>query len=390
MNLYSIATQSLFYLALVTALLWLAFAIVMFLGNRRIRFLKDVQPLASSDVPKVSVIIPACNEERNIEEALQSILHQDYANLEILVINDRSIDSTGERLNRLALSYPQLRVFHLTELPLGWLGKNHALHYGAQQASGEILLFTDADIVMQPSVIRRAVHYLLAENLDHLTISMEIRMPGVLLGMFTLAFGIFFSMYSRYWRAGQPRSRAHVGIGGFNMVGAKVYRKIGGHSKIAMRPDDDMKLGKLIKQSGFRQEFLFGLEMMQVEWYASLAEAVRGLEKNSFAGIDYSVLKLTGSTLLLFALNVLPFLVIPFTHGATQIINIATSIFILLFCAYGAAFHNLKRWYAIGFPLVTLIFIFIMWRSALLALRNDGINWRGTHYALAALKANRF
>src|SRR5262249_16384489 len=150
-----------------TALLWLAFAIAMFTGNRRIGYLKDVQPLVSSEVPRVTVIIPACNEERNIEEALQSILHQAYTNLEIIVINDRSLDSTGERLNRLALSYPQLRVFHITELPSGWLGKNHALHYGAQQASGELLLFTDADIVMQPSVISRAVHYFLAENLDH-------------------------------------------------------------------------------------------------------------------------------------------------------------------------------------------------------------------------------
>src|SRR5262249_23526767 len=172
-------------------------------------------------------------------------------------------------------------------------------------------------------------------------------------------------------------------------VRAEVYKKIGGHSKIAMRPDDDMKLGKLIKQAGFRQQFLFGLEMMQVEWYASLREAVHGLEKNSFAGIDYSIAKLIGSSLLLFALNVLPFLAIFFTHGATEIINTATSIFILLFCAYGAAFHNLNRWYAIGFPLITLLFIYIMWRSALIALRNHGINWRGTHYPLAALKANR-
>ncbi len=389
MTLHWLAVQFLFYLALATALLWLGLAIAMIIGNRRLHFLKEMPPLAGAEMPVVSIIIPACNEERNLAEALQSVLHQDYPRLEIIVINDRSTDATGDILNRLALTYPQLRVHHINELPAAWLGKNHALQVGAAQASGDLLLFTDADIVMQPSVISRAVHYLQTEKLDHLTISMEIRMRGALLGMFTLAFGVFFSMYSRYWRARKPRSRAHVGIGGFNMVRAAVYRSIGGHTKIAMRPDDDMKLGKLIKAAGYRQQFMFGVGMMHVEWYASLSEALRGLEKNSFAGVDYSVLKLIGSTVALFALNVMPFVAVFFTHGATQIVNAAISLFILLFCAYGAGFHNIKRWYAVGFPLVTLLFIFILWRSALIALRNGGINWRGTHYSLAELKANR-
>src|ERR1041384_5533480 len=105
-------STTLFVLALLVLLFWVAFALVVYFGNRRICYLKDIEPLASSPAPKVSVIIPACNEERNIAEALHSVLRQDYANLEIIVINDRSIDATGDILNRLAVSNPPLRVFH--------------------------------------------------------------------------------------------------------------------------------------------------------------------------------------------------------------------------------------------------------------------------------------
>jgi hypothetical protein len=218
---------------------------------------------------------------------------------------------------------------------------------------------------------------------------MELRMPGALLGMFSLAFGVFFSMYSRYWQARNPRSRAHIGIGGFNMVRTEVYYAIGGHTKIAMRPDDDMKLGKLIKQSGYRQEFMYGVEMMWVEWYATPGEMIRGLEKNSFAGIDYSIFRLIGSTLTLFIFTLLPFAAIFFTQGFTRILYAATVILILSCCAYGAGLHRIKRRYAFGFPFASLLFIYIMWRSSLIALRNNGINWRGTHYSLDELRGNR-
>jgi hypothetical protein len=156
-----------------------------------------------------------------------------------------------------------------------------------------------------------------------------------------------------------------------------------------MRPDDDMKLGKVIKQSGYRQEFMYGVEMMWVEWYATPGEMIRGLEKNSFAGIDYSVLRLIGSTLTLLMFTILPFAAIFFTHGITRIMYAATVILILSCCAYGAGLHHIKRWYAFGFPFASLLFIYIMWRSSLIALRNNGINWRGTHYSLDELRSNR-
>ena len=156
-----------------------------------------------------------------------------------------------------------------------------------------------------------------------------------------------------------------------------------------MRPDDDIKLGKLIKRAGYRQELVFGKGLIHVEWYSSLRELIDGLMKNSFAGVDYSVLVIVASSIAQFTFNVWPFFGIFLTSGFTQVVNIIIALVTLTVGADTARFYNLRRSYSIGFPLCTLLFIYILWRSMLLTIFNDGINWRGTHYSLADLKANK-
>jgi glycosyltransferase involved in cell wall biosynthesis len=379
----------LFYLAAVTAIAWAVLFVEVLLGNLQTKFLRDVSANHASPPAKVSVIIPACNEERNIEEALQSVLNQDYQNLEILVINDRSIDNTGAILKRLAENDSRLRVAQIDTLPAGWLGKNHALYFGAQQAAGEILLFTDADIVLHPETVSKAVSYMTEQKRDHITMAPEVRMPNDLLAIFVAAFGIFFSIYAKPWRARNPRSRRHIGIGAFNMIRAEVYHAVGTHKAIAMRPDDDLKLGKLIKQNGYSQEFLFGKDLLYVEWYASFSELIQGLEKNSFSGMGYSVLAVIGASVAMIVLNVYPFFAVFFTSGAIRIFYGLVVLFILALCWLSVQFHDSKRWYGIGFPFAALLMVYIVWRSMLVIYRNNGINWRGTHYSLAELKANK-
>ena len=379
----------LLYLAVATLVCWVVIGIELSLGNRSNRFLKDL-PAPAAPLPcRVSIIIPARNEERNVEEALRSVLKQDYRELEVIVVDDRSTDRTAGILDRVASANPTIRVVHLKELPPGWLGKNHALYRGAQEASGELLLFTDADVVMESSAVSRAVGYLLERQLDHLAIAPDVKMPGVFLQIFVGAFGIFFSLYARPWKAKDPKSKWCIGIGAFNLVRTGVYRAVGMHQAIAMRPDDDIKLGKLIKKHGYRQEFLFGTQMMHVEWYASVRELVDGLTKNAFAGVDYRVSAIVGASIAEFFLNVWPFLGVFLTHGATWVINAVVVLVILALCRDTARFLTVVPWHGIGFPVATLLFIYIMWRSMLKALLHGGITWRGTHYRLAELKANK-
>src|ERR1035438_7939601 len=170
----------LFWLAVVTFLLVLATAVEFALGNRSLSRLGNITPFQGTGGPKVSVIVAARNEARKIEEALRSILAQDYPYLEFVVVDDRSTDETGIILDRLATMDTRVRVVHITELPKGWLGKNHAQHFGAERATGELILFTDADVVMERSVISRAVAYLRREDIDHLAITPQLQMPGTL------------------------------------------------------------------------------------------------------------------------------------------------------------------------------------------------------------------
>jgi cellulose synthase/poly-beta-1,6-N-acetylglucosamine synthase-like glycosyltransferase len=343
----------------------------------------------ASPLPRVSIVIPARNEERNLEEALRSVLALDYDNLEIEVVEDRSTDRTGEILERMAAAEPRLRVVRVRELPPGWLGKNHALWLGAGNATGEFLLFTDADVVMAPSILRRAVGAMVADGLDHLTASPEIDRPSALFEMFIGAFALFFALFTRPWKVKDPKSPHHVGIGAFNLVRASAYRAVGGHRTIAMRPDDDLKLGKILKTGGFRQEFAFGQGMLRVEWYASVRELIQGLMKNAFSGVDYRVSVVVRATLIQLALLVWPFLAIFVTHGATRWLNLASVLVLVALCWINAPLAGVRRWHGIGFPVATLLFLYIVWRATVLTLWNDGIDWRGTHYPLAELKANK-
>ncbi|HEY0514263.1 MAG TPA: glycosyltransferase family 2 protein [Thermoanaerobaculia bacterium] len=375
-------------LALATLLAHVATAVQILRGNRTIRFLKALPPLGGP-LPRVSIIIPARNEERNLEEALRSVLALDYDNLEIDVVEDRSTDRTGEILDRLAATDPRLRVVRVRALPPGWLGKNHALWLGAEKATGEFLLFTDADVVLEPAILRRAVGAMVAEGLDHLTASPEIDRPSVLFEMFIGAFSLLFALYTRPWKVKDPASPHYVGIGAFNLVRASAYHAVGGHRAIAMRPDDDLKLGKILKLNGCRQELVFGQGALRVEWYASVRELVRGLMKNAFSGVDYRVWVVVVSTLIQLTLLVWPFLAIVVTSGATRWLNLASVLVLVGLCWINAPLAGVRRWHGVGFALATLLFLYILWRAMILTLWNGGIDWRGTHYPLAELRANK-
>ena len=374
-------------LAAATALLLAAVFLDFAVGGRRVRLLDTVTP--GDTLPRVSIIVPARNEARGVEAAVTSLLRLDYPDLEVVVLDDRSTDDTGTILDRLAGLHPQLRVIHLTELPAGWLGKNHAMAVGAAAATGEYLLFTDADVVFDRTALTRAVTLMEREGIDHLAAIPEVVVPGVALNAFVAAFGIFFLLYSRPWKARDARSRNHIGIGAFNLLRASVYRAIGTHRAIAMRPDDDMKLGKLVKKHGFRQEAVLAGRLVVVEWYSSLREAVNGLMKNAFAGVEYSLAVLMLSTCAIITLYVWPFVGIVVTSGLARALNTAAVVFLVLIFAMTSRTRPGRALYVLVFPLAALLFVYVMWRSALRALVRGRVEWRGTEYPLSEMRGNR-
>ncbi|MHB0957938.1 MAG: glycosyltransferase family 2 protein [Pirellulaceae bacterium] len=362
---------------------------VLFYGSRRITWLRDVSPQQVGRWPAVSVIVAARNEQRDIEVALHSLLQLDYDDFEVLVVDDRSTDETGRILEDIARREARLQVYHVDQLPAGWLGKNHALHFGAERAGGEFLLFTDADVVMERSTLRRAMAYVLRNEADHVTVSPDAVMPTRMLEAFVLLFINLFSAYIRPWKVADPKSSAFVGIGAFNLVKREVYQAVGTHRTIAMRPDDDVKLGKIIKKQGFRQRFLLGRTMVRVPWYASVRELVCGMEKNAFAGVDYRISTVIALTAYLIAFDVWPFLATIVLRGPAQYLYLATVLVLLGQALWTAHDMGLSPWSAALFPLAVLLMIYIQWRAMVLAFLQDGIRWRDTHYSLAELRANK-
>lgn len=350
----------------------------------------DAHPPLGDDTgaPSVSIVVAARDEARSVETSVLSLLSQEYSRLEVVVVDDRSTDGTGAILDRLAVTEPRLRAVHVDVLPPGWLGKTHALARGAEIASGEILLFSDADVILDPLAISRAVSMLEARGLDHLAVGPRMISATVPLALVVNFFVMSFMLFQRPWRAADPRSRDHVGIGAFNLVRRSAYLRAGGHERVALRPDDDIKLGKAIKKSGGRQLFAGARRSVTVEWYRSLPEMADGLRKNVYAGMEYRASSAVGATLATLYLHIMPFVMVPLSDGLARVVWIATCLALMGAYAFSAARHRSRPWLAILFPVAALIFAWIFVRNVVLTIAEGSIEWRGTRYSLEELRRN--
>ncbi|MHB8810882.1 MAG: glycosyltransferase family 2 protein [Desulfobulbaceae bacterium] len=361
---------------------------VVILGARRMRSLAAIPPLAAEQQPRVSVIVPACNEEQTIEPALRTMLALDYTPLELIVVNDRSTDRTGEVLARLQEEHPRLRVHEITALPAGWLGKTHALHQGAQMAAGDYLLFTDADIHFEKTTLARAMTLMVDEGLDHLSLIFRNIARGFLLNaMMTDAGGGLFLLF-RPWLARDPQRQNFMGVGAFNLVRRSAYLAVGGHAPVRMHPIDDIMLGKVLKQAGCRQDCLNGYDFLQVRWYASPGEMIRGLMKNIFALFAFRVPLALTAVLLAGLLTVFPPWGVLLLSGWPRLLCLLTVAVRLSSFAWGLHLTG-SSCGTVPFALLTpYLNIYIILRGMLTTLARDGIDWRGTHYPLAQLRQN--
>lgn len=374
-----------FWFSLAVFLIVAAVSLGVALGYRKMPHLDSTAPATSDSHPKVSVIVSALNEADTIAPALQSLLSLNYLNLEIIAINDRSTDATPAILDRMAQSHPALRVLHIEALPAGWLGKNHALHQGAQLAGGDYLIFTDADVIFNPDTIVRTVAYCEQHQLDHLTLLFDVIAKTQLLRMLILSFSISFMARFQPWKVNHS-TKHFLGVGGFNMVKKTAYQAVGGHAAMPMAVIDDMMLGKLMKTRGYRQHALLGRELVAVEWYRSTPEMIRGIQKNAFAAFDYQISKLVLVTLAILALRVWPWVGLFITDGAARAVNAATilvglALYADLLRGYGWSYRCL-----IFAPVISVLELAMFWRGSVLTLWRGGIDWRGTRYALQELK----
>ena len=351
----------------------------------------DRKPGTHTANPFVSIIVPARNEEKDIEQTLTSLLALDYDNHEVIAVNDRSTDRTGEIMDRIAGAYMQdrtvrLRVIHHNDLPSGWLGKTHAMWTATNQAAGDWLLFTDADVVFKPDSLRRAITYAETVRADHVVLfpQMIMKRPGEY--MMIAFFQTMFVFGHRPWKVADPKSKDHMGVGAFNLIRRSTYDAIGTYEALRMEVLDDMKLGKVVKNAGFAQRNIFGEDLISIRWARGAIGVVNNLTKNFFAVLSFQWWRTVISAFGLAFLNLAPFLGIFLAHGWERL-PYAVALAAMFSIYVGMSWRSgVPAYYFLLHPVSTTLFIYTLLLSMFHALWNDGIIWRGTKYPLEELR----
>jgi glycosyltransferase involved in cell wall biosynthesis len=353
---------------------------------RRLPRLANVPPLGDADCPSISVILAARDEAAKLPGAIQTLLAQDYPHYEVIAVNDRSQDATGQILEQFALTNRHLRVIHVGELPASWLGKPHALWRGYQQSQGERLVFTDADVHFARDLLRRAASLARAQNWDHVTLFGSLELDGFWEKVGTTYFGVGFIFGVEPWRVHDPRSRRYMGAGYFQLLRRSTYEAIGAHKRLAMEVVDDMKLGKLVKLGGFLSGVAVADEHVRLRWHRGLGEMIQGVTKNFFAASNFSILRVFRDVASVLCISVMPFVLFPFSRGLVRLFSAMAAILALAVHTQCARNYHLAPQYGLTHPLGAAIFCYMLLRSMVVTLWRGGIVWRDTFYPLEELK----
>lgn len=368
-----------FILAIINVVIWVC-SVLMFVNYLRKKPIFHGGNCSDNEIiyPSLSVVVAACNEEESIGQSISQLIDQDYPNLDVIVVNDRSTDHTGDILKELKNKYPQLKVITITELPPNWLGKTHAVYQGAKEATGEWLLFTDADVMFSSGSLKETLRYSLENKLDHLTINPNIISKGFFFGglisIFMFAISYIFMMSKS------------AGLGAFNLIKKSTYEGIVGYKAIAMDPIDDFALGKLVVRKGYNQCFGFSKGLISVRLYDNISAMIKGIEKNQFAGTNYSIISTIVACLLNFFMQVYPFLGIFFGPEWARILCGFSILIIIVYYNFSKRYLDVSLKQFLIHPISASIYLWAILNSMVKTLSRGGLEWRGTFYSLAELK----
>ena len=373
---------------LLPALPWLApFASLFRLADAR-PSLEDVPP---TDGPPVSVIIPARNESAVIETAARSILATSYQHVELIVVDDRSTDDTAAKVARLAAGDARIRLLSGSPLPEGWYGKPWACLQGARAATGELLLFTDADTTHGPELLGRAVGALARERTELVTVAPHQRC--VTLWERLIMPQIWLLLGLRYHPARVNRARRErdtIANGQFILTTRQAYEAVGTHEAVRHEVAEDLALAQAYLRSGRPIHFAFAHRFMETRMYHSLPHLIEGWSKNLYLGGQRSFPHEPALRALVPALLVSAFLfwLVPpavalaglagVNIGGLLPAAVAATALSVLFWSLVSLGMEIPPWYGLGFPAGAAMALYIALRS----IRRGGrrVEWRGRVY----------
>ncbi|HZN04078.1 MAG TPA: glycosyltransferase family 2 protein [Candidatus Polarisedimenticolia bacterium] len=393
-------SQSLTCVALLLTAAWTAFGVLFLRGARQLRHLDEeldresqgpVPATGTGAVPSLAVVVTARNEAGAIEGTVRSLMRQRHPALHVVVVDDRSTDATPSVLSRLAAEADaRLEVVRIEVLPDGWLGKCHACHAGARRARGDWILFMDGDVTLaREDLLERTVALAARRGIDHLPILPDMRPTGLMQGALLANFEQGLLLHGRFWEMDRDRPRGGSGVGAFNLVRRAAYDRVGGHTLLKMEVAEDYKLGMLLKESGARQRLWSGLGVVACPWLRGVAEMMRGLEKNFFGGVGYSLWTVAWQTSLAAILQIGPLLLALFGGSLWLALPwlVQQGFLVAILRSESDRLGHPAPALWLAYPLAVPLILFAYWNSALKTLAQGGIHWRDTFYPLAALKA---
>jgi len=337
--------------------------------------------------PSVSVLIPARNEAANILPMVESILNQDYPNFQVLVLDDNSEDETGLILAKLASTDSRVCFLKGQPLPEGWMGKQWACHQLMQAATGELLLFTDADTRHQPHALHNAVVVMLAEGIDLLSALpyQEVTTWGerLIVPLLYWSFMVFIPLHLAY-RIKLPA--ISMAIGQFMLIRRHTLEKIGGFEPIRKNAADDLSIVRRVKANGFHWKVMDAGMDIHCRMYTNFKQASQGITKNLFAVFDYRILPFIFVWLWLGLVFLGPLVVLaagglgyPVNNTSLLLAGIAVAEALALWLLVVKRFRFSLQ-IAMFYPFNMLIAIVLALRAVILNLQGKA-SWKGRRLA---------
>jgi hypothetical protein len=339
--------------------------------------------------PRVSLIVPARNEVETLGPAMRSRLAEGYPALEVVLVDDRSTDGTGALVDTIAAEDPRVRALHVDSLPPGWLGKLHAMSEGLRRATGEWILFSDADVHLAPGTIARAVSLAEAQRLDHLSILPQLDPATWLVDAALASFTRTGLVLGRVWLVSDPRSTVGGSVGAFGLVRRDALERSPGLEHLRLEVADDLALGQMLKSSGSRSALANGRELVRIHWYRSLAELTRGTEKGA-AVFDHRLLPALCWTGALGALELGPFLAAAFAPSPiARWMGLVGAALLLGSTLWMCRFAGQRTLPALLSPLGVVVNGVLLLRAAVVGKIRGGLQWRSTLYSPQELRPGR-
>jgi chlorobactene glucosyltransferase len=374
---------------------WVYFLLSMIKSIKESPRLERIKNLKNT-FPRVSIILPARNEERYIRRCIDSLIKQDYPDFEIVLVNDESSDKTLEIMNEYQNSYPDIKVLSVNRPNDDWIGKNWACYQGYLKSNGNLLLFTDADSYHSENTMSLAVQNINHYDLDAITI-----MPRLLSYDFftkvTLPLLTTF-MHTKFspLKVNNEKSKLGYFFGSYFIIKRDTYEKVGTHESVKHEIIEDGALGKKVKEGNFKLRMVRGERYVQAIWARNSSELSKAMDRLLIPMFKENRLKSTLLSIALFFLMIFPFMMIPLSLTLSilhpnqlnfVILLFATMILFILMLtnliqiSYTLFFNKL---YSLGFIIGALIIVSRFLVRIVISNRKSVVNWRDRIYNLTS------